>query len=87
MRQAGVIAAAGIIALQEMVSRLADDHATAQRLAHGLARIPDISIHPEKFQTNILVFELPLAIIKANFIQRLDAQGVRLLEPCHRWRR
>ncbi|MBA7678778.1 L-allo-threonine aldolase [subsurface metagenome] len=79
MRQAGVIAAAGIVALQKMVSRLADDHATAQRLAHGLARVPGISIRPEKFQTNIVIFELPLPILRSNFIQRMDALGVRLL--------
>ncbi len=41
MRQAGVLAAAGIVALTEMVDRLADDHANARKLAEGLAEIPD----------------------------------------------
>lgn len=44
MRQAGIIAAAGIIALDQMINRLAEDHANAQRLAKGLAQIPGIEI-------------------------------------------
>jgi threonine aldolase len=56
MRQAGVIAAAGIVALTEMVDRLVEDHATAKRLAEGLARIPGIAIEPETVETNILFF-------------------------------
>lgn len=79
MRQIGVIAAAGIVALQEMVNRLAEDHANAQHLAYGLARIPGINIHPEKVQTNIVVFELPTTIPGPKFVQRMDAQGVKLL--------
>ena len=79
MRQVGIIAAAGIIALQKMVSRLADDHANARRLAYGLARIPGISVCPEKVQSNIVLFESPTTIPGAEFIQRMDAQGVRLL--------
>ena len=79
MRQVGIIAAAGIIALQKMVSRLADDHANARHLAHGLARIPGISVRPEKVQSNIVLFESPTTIPGAEFIQRMDAQGVKLL--------
>jgi threonine aldolase len=56
MRQAGIVAAAGIVALTEMVERLADDHANARRLAEGLARIPGIAIAPETVETNILFF-------------------------------
>jgi threonine aldolase len=56
MRQAGVIAAAGIVALTEMVDRLAEDHTNAKRLAEGLAQIPGISIEPEAVETNILFF-------------------------------
>ncbi len=58
MRQAGVIAAAGIVALQEMTERLADDHANAQRLAKGLASIPVIDIDPQLVRTNILFYRL-----------------------------
>lgn len=56
MRQAGIIAAAGIVALTEMIDRLAEDHANARRLAEGLANIPGIAIEPETVQTNILFF-------------------------------
>ena len=79
MRQAGVIAAAGIVALQKMVSRLVEDHANALRLAYGLAQVPGVTIQPEKGQTNIVIFESPATIPGAEFVQRLDAQGVRLL--------
>ena len=58
MRQAGVIAAAGIVALTEMVDRLAEDHLHARRLAEGIAELPGISIDPAKVQTNIVIFEL-----------------------------
>jgi threonine aldolase len=56
MRQAGVIAAAGIVALDEMVDRLADDHANAQRLAAGLAELPGITVEP--VYTNIVLFRV-----------------------------
>jgi threonine aldolase len=58
MRQAGILAAAGIVALTEMVDRLALDHANALRLAEGLAELPGILIEPESVQTNILFFGL-----------------------------
>jgi threonine aldolase len=58
MRQAGVIAAPGIVALQEMVGRLAEDHANARRLAEGLATIPGIVIDPSEIKTNIVFFHL-----------------------------
>ena len=54
LRQAGIVAAAGIVALEEMVERLADDHANAQHLAHGLASIPGIVIDSSLVQTNIM---------------------------------
>ncbi len=58
MRQAGALAAAGLVALEEMVERLADDHANAQKLASGLAEIPGIRVDPEATRTNIVFFEL-----------------------------
>jgi threonine aldolase len=58
MRQAGIIASAGIIALNEMVSRLADDHKNAKYLAQKLTEIPGIEIEVAKIRTNILFFEL-----------------------------
>lgn len=58
MRQAGVLAAAGIVALETMVDRLAEDHENCKLLAHGLADFPQIEIEPERVVTNILIFTL-----------------------------
>ena len=77
MRQAGVIAAAGIVALQEMVSRLADDHANAKRLADGLSNIPGITVWPDRTQTNIVMFEAPADVSITEFIRQLDLRGVK----------
>ncbi|HLG70445.1 MAG TPA: low-specificity L-threonine aldolase [Chloroflexota bacterium] len=54
MRQAGIIAAAGIIALEKMTKRLADDHATARHIAQGIHDLPGISLDVSRVQTNIL---------------------------------
>lgn len=77
MRQAGVIAAAGIVAIEKMIDRLAEDHATAKRLAEGLADIPGIIVQPERVQTNIVLFDLPATITAARFIQQISARKVR----------
>ena len=77
MRQAGIIAAAGIVAIQKMVNRLAEDHANARRLAEGLARIPGFAVNPEKVQTNIVNFDFPLAT--PDFKSQAEAQGVKFL--------
>lgn len=58
MRQAGVLAAAGLVALEEMIDRLAEDHKNARKLALGLAAIPGIELNPEEIKTNIIFFEL-----------------------------
>ena len=58
MRQAGVLAAAGMVALDTMVERLADDHANARRLAAGLANIDGLTVDPDGIQTNIVIFEV-----------------------------
>ena len=58
MRQAGILAAAGIVALSEMVDRLAEDHDNAKMLALGLAELPGIRIELESVETNILFFDL-----------------------------
>ena len=80
MRQAGILAAAGIIALTEMVDRLADDHANAHRLAVGLAQLPGISIDPDQIRTNILFFEVTRKdLTPEQFVQRIGAEGVRML--------
>lgn len=58
MRQAGVLAAAGLIALDESPKGLPEDHANAKLLAEGLAELPGIKIDPEKVVTNIVIFEV-----------------------------
>ncbi|HEX6292551.1 MAG TPA: low-specificity L-threonine aldolase [Herpetosiphonaceae bacterium] len=79
MRQAGVIAAAGIVALEQMVERLAEDHANARSLAEGLAEMPDVQIELETVQTNLIVFRLsPERWSPAAFIQAMREQGVLL---------
>jgi threonine aldolase len=54
MRQAGVIAAAGIVALTKMIDRLQDDHVNARSLAHGLSKLPGLSIDMDSVQTNMV---------------------------------
>lgn len=56
MRQGGIIAAAGVYALEHMVQRLADDHANAKALARGLAELPMVDLDPESIETNIVIF-------------------------------
>jgi threonine aldolase len=58
MRQAGILAAAGIVALTRMTARLVEDHANARSLAEGLSRIEGIKIDLERVQSNILVFDI-----------------------------
>jgi threonine aldolase len=77
MRQAGIIAAAGIVALQTMIARLAEDHDNARRLAKGLSNIPGIAV-PREVQTNIVIFETSLKVSGPDFIQLLNARGVKV---------
>ncbi len=80
MRQAGVIAAAGIVALEQMVDRLADDHANAAALAAGLAELPGIEVEPVPVRTNIVFFRVNRRDLDAPaFTARLEAAGVRML--------
>jgi threonine aldolase len=58
MRQAGIIAAAGLYALDHHVDRLAEDHENARVLAEGLAEIPGVGIDPTSVETNIVIFEV-----------------------------
>lgn len=76
MRQAGVLAAAGLIALREMTSRLGEDHANARTLAEGLAQIPCIQIDLSRVQTNMVFFDLhPEArLTPAELTERLKAE-------------
>jgi threonine aldolase len=59
MRQVGIVAAAGIVALDTVVDRLADDHANARKLAQGLSGIKGVKLDPATVQTNIVRFGVP----------------------------
>lgn len=77
MRQAGILAAAGLIALEKMPLRLHEDHANAQLLAQGLAQIGGIQIDPRKVQTNILVFNITgTGMNTADFSRKLGEKNV-----------
>ena len=79
MRQAGVLAAAGLIALEEHPRKLAADHANARYLAEALSRIPGIGVDPAKVQTNIVIYDVSgCGIPAAEFSARLAAKGVRM---------
>jgi threonine aldolase len=79
MRQAGVIAAAGIIALKEMTGRLIEDHHNARRLAEGLGTMRRARIDPEQVKTNILYINLVSGRSDAaETVARLAEEGVRV---------
>ncbi|MGA1995457.1 MAG: GntG family PLP-dependent aldolase [Bryobacteraceae bacterium] len=79
MRQAGVLAAAGLVALDQTPRHLPEDHANARHLAEGLARIPGIQIDPAAVATNIVVFDVgATGVAAAEISDRLKAQGVRI---------
>ncbi|MBA4422759.1 MAG: low-specificity L-threonine aldolase [Syntrophus sp. (in: bacteria)] len=79
MRQAGIIAAAGIVALEEMTGRLAEDHANARRLAEGIAGISGLATDPARVRTNILYIDLvDKRFSDEEFLKRLAKMRVRL---------
>ncbi len=80
MRQAGVLAAAALVALNEMIDRLAEDHENARILAEGLANMYGVCIDPARVQTNIVIFELDPATgwTSASFQVALKERGVLL---------
>ncbi len=81
MRQAGILAAAGIYALEHNIPRLKEDHEHARRLALRLQKIPGVSIAPDQVETNILVFDLPdTRRSAADIVADLKKAGV-LLNP------
>jgi threonine aldolase len=80
MRQAGVLAAAGLYALDHMVDRLADDHRHARRLAEGLRRL-GWQIDREACETNIFCAEPPPHLGTDDLGDRLEGLGVRILWP------
>ena len=78
MRQVGILAAAGLVALERMVDRLADDHANARTLAEGVARLPRIRLELATVQTNIVIFFVDRADGVAELVQGCAARKVKV---------
>ena len=77
MRQVGILAAAGLVALEESPAKLPVDHANARFLAEGLARIPGIQVDPAKVDSNIVVFDIgDTGLAPADVSARLRQSGV-----------
>jgi threonine aldolase len=80
MRQVGILAAAGIVALTEMVDRLADDHENARKLAEGLANIEGLFVDLDLVFTNIVYVDVTKKEMTSQMLaKRLHSRGVRLL--------
>ena len=79
MRQVGVLAAPGIVALETMVDRLSEDHALAKQLAVGLAGLPGIVLDPESVETNLVIFDMaPGAPSAQEFASSMASRGVKM---------
>jgi len=77
MRQAGILAAAGIIGLEQLVTRLDQDHANARFLAEALSQIPRLTVRPEMVKTNIVIFDVTHTEINSNeLLGRLRRRGL-----------
>ncbi len=77
MRQVGVLAAAGLIAIEESPKVLREDHANAKRLAEGLAEMRGVTIDPERAQTNIVIFDIAgTGMSTTQFAAELKSRGV-----------
>jgi len=86
LRQAGVVAAAGVVALEEMVDRLADDHRTAKRLASGLRDIDPGLANPSEVETNIVNMDVTASGHKAaEWPEALKPKGI-IVTPARPWR-
>jgi threonine aldolase len=80
LRQSGIIAAAGLVALDTMVPRLREDHAHARALAEGISRIPGLSVEVSLIRTNIVYFDLREDRDGADtLVQKCELHGVRFL--------
>jgi threonine aldolase len=85
MRQAGPLAAAGIVALESMVGRLGDDHATAKQLARGLHALDAAYVDPDDVETNLVKVRVPEdGATAAEWSAQLERDGVRV-SPCERY--
>ena len=86
MRQAGILAAAGIIALEKMVDRLAEDHARARKLADGLRQVPGIVLDPGTPATNMIFLSLSAGVkwTTGEFIDKVKENGVLISDTGER---
>jgi threonine aldolase len=76
MRQAGVLAAAGLIALEKMPARLHEDHANARLLAEALSNMEGVAIDLDTVETNIVIFRITAGMTAADLVARLKARGI-----------
>jgi len=87
MRQAGVLAAAGLIALNEMVDRLAEDHVNARNLGKGLQGLPGVEIDLDRVETNMVFGDCVPPLTAREFLERCREVGVLIdLASPQRWR-
>lgn len=78
MRQAGILAAAGLVSLNQMTDQLKTDHHNLHDLAIGLANLPSIKLNPSDFKTNILYFKLINSkLTDEEFVKKMEINGVR----------
>ncbi len=76
MRQAGILAAAGLIALEKMTTRLHEDHANARLLAEALSHMEGVSIDLDAVETNIVIFRVTGTLSASDLVARLKTRGV-----------
>jgi threonine aldolase len=84
MRQAGILAAAGIVALQEQTGRLAEDHDRAKRLAKGLAALPGIEVKPDEVEINMVFFSFASAAdegVAEKIVECFAGRGIKISAP------
>ncbi len=80
MRQCGIIAASGIVALQTMIDRLAEDHANARKLAEGISQIEGLAVDLKAVATNMVYFELVSdRLTSDDLVARAENKGVKFL--------
>ena len=80
MRQAGIIAASGIVALETMIERMAEDHINARAIAEGLAEIPGLRLDLERVQTNMVMVDVDKEFPNGGVAAALKEQGVLALD-------
>lgn len=82
MRQAGILAAAGLVALKEMVHRLPEDHARAKRLAEGFSRFEELSVAMDRVMINMVFVRVRTgSVTGADFVRNLAARGILTYPP------